>query len=124
MHSQAHSQNSQMHSPPWPGQIPSPAPAVVYHHKIRVELVGEHDIPVGLTARGALDPAPARLSIDGGRYVPVVGWAGPWPLWERWWRPGRRRVGQLQVVTDSQGSQLAHLLTLERGTWWLTATYD
>jgi hypothetical protein len=110
-----------VHSPPWPGQIPSPAPALVYHRPVRVDLVGARDVPVGLTGRGALDREPVRLSIDGGRWTGVAGWAGPWPLWERWWHLGRRGVGQLQVVTDSQ---LAHLFTIERDAWWLSATYD
>jgi protein ImuB len=52
----------------------------------------------------------------------VVGWAGPWPIDERWWDPQQaRRRARFQVAL-SDGS--AHLLTLEGGRWWIEATYD
>jgi protein ImuB len=64
---------------------------------------------------------PARLSVAGGPWVEIVGWAGPWPSDERWWSArGRRRQARMQVVT----TRAAHLLTRERGEWWLEATYD
>ena len=64
---------------------------------------------------------PARLSVAGGAWVEVTGWAGPWPADERWWSVrGRRRQARMQVVTAAT----AHLLTRERGGWWLEATYD
>ncbi len=106
---------------PWPGQIPSPAPATVYERPVQVEVTGEGAEPVTVTGRGALNVAPQRLSIDGGAWAPVAAWAGPWPAWEQWWKPGRRRVARLQVVTTTE---LAHLLTAQKGSWWLTATYD
>jgi protein ImuB len=60
------------------------------------------------------------VSIDGGRWQEVAGWAGPWPATERWWS-GRRRRARLQVVT-SDG--VARLLCNERGQWWVEAVYD
>lgn len=106
-------------SRPWPGHLPSPAPALVHRQLLAVELAGAGG-PVTVSARGELSAAPERLSIAGDRWTPVVAWAGPWPAWERWWRPSRRRVVHLQVVTAGP----AHLLRIERGTWWLVATYD
>ena len=77
--------------------------------------------PVGVTGAGMATAVPARLSVAGGPWVEIVGWAGPWPSDERWWSPrGRRRQARMQVVT----TRTAHLLTRERGEWWLEATYD
>ncbi|WP_242496543.1 DNA polymerase Y family protein [Xylanimonas protaetiae] len=52
----------------------------------------------------------------------VVGWAGPWPLDERWWEPGggHRRV-LLQVALDD-GRGL--LLASDGGEWLVEAVYD
>jgi hypothetical protein len=106
---------------PWPGQIPSPAPATVYAQPARVEVVGDDGQPVVVTSRGSLSAPPSRLSISGGPWTALSAWAGPWPTWERWWKPSRRRAARLQVVTSSF---LAHLLTAQKGQWWLSATYD
>jgi protein ImuB len=106
---------------PWPGRLPSPAPTLVHQDPLRVELVGRDDRPASVAVRGTLSCPLARLSIAGGPWVDVRAWAGPWPTWERWWTPSRRRVARLQVVTTSG---LAHLLTAQHGSWWLSATYD
>jgi protein ImuB len=77
---------------------------------------------VAITARGHIGAAPARVSLGGGRWADVTAWAGPWPADERWWdsRARRRRARlQLQLADGS-----AHLVALERGRWWLEATYD
>jgi protein ImuB len=65
---------------------------------------------------------PASLSIDDEEPVAVTGWAGPWPVDERWWEAatGRRRA-RFQL-TAADGS--AFLLSVETGRWWLEATYD
>ena len=65
---------------------------------------------------------PPAMSVAGGPWAPVVGWAGPWPVDERWWDPAAaRRRARFQVVTDDG---TAHLLALEGGRWWVEATYD
>ena len=49
-------------------------------------------------------------------------WAGPWPLEERWWDPGRhRRLARFQVVT-ADGT--AHLVVAEHRRWWVAANYE
>ncbi len=102
---------------PWPGRLPAPSPAIVHPDPERVDLLDADDRPVGVSGRGLISAAPARL----GRH-PVVGWAGPWPLEEQWWDPDRaRRRARVQVVLEDG---TAHLLTLESGTWTLEATYD
>jgi len=51
----------------------------------------------------------------------VVGWAGPWPLVERWWSDEPRARVHLQVSLDD-GSAL--LLVCTAGAWTCDATYD
>jgi protein ImuB len=73
--------------------------------------------PVGVDGRGALSGAPARVAGS-----EVVAWAGPWPVEERWWDPGRhRRQARLQVLT---ADGVARLLALEGGRWRAEALYD
>ncbi len=104
---------------PWPGRIPEPAPAVVHPEPVRADLADALGEPVRVSARGLLATVPDRLSVEGGPWEPLSGWAGPWPSDERWWSRSRRRGARLQVVTD----RAAHLLLVERGRWWVEATY-
>jgi protein ImuB len=107
---------------PWPGRVPAPSPAVVHPAPLVAELVDVAGVTAGVSARGLLDPAPARLSVAGGPWVEVVGWAGPWPVEERWWDPaGARRRARLQVLTAAGE---AHLLVREAGAWSVEGTYD
>jgi hypothetical protein len=104
---------------PWPGQIPPPAPAVVYPAPLRAELVGDDGEPLTVSARGLLTGIPCRLSVEQSPWTSVTAWAGPWPSDERWWSRSRRRSARLQTVTGAA----AHLLLAERGHWWVEATY-
>jgi len=104
---------------PWPGRIPPPAPAVVHPDPVRADLADNRGEPVRVSARGLLTTAPDRLSVEGGPWEPLSGWAGPWPADERWWSRSRRRAARLQAVT----ARSAHLLLAERGRWWVEATY-
>ena len=106
---------------PWPGQVPPPAPAVVLDQPVPALLTDIAGRSVGVTGAGVASSAPARLSVAGGPWAEVARWAGPWPSDERWWSPRRRRQARMQVVTAGGA---AHLLTRERGGWWLEATYD
>ncbi len=107
---------------PWPGRVPAPAPATVLAEPEPVEVVDAAGRPVGVTGRAEVTAAPARLTRSGQRPQAVVGWAGPWPVDERWWDPVRhRRRARFQVVEESG---VAHLLAVESGRWWLEATYD
>jgi protein ImuB len=105
---------------PWPGQVPPPAPAVVLSRPLPALLVDGDARPVGVTGGGLATAVPARLSVAGEAWIEVTGWAGPWPSDERWWSVRGRRQARMQVVT----AHTAHLLTRERGGWWLEATYD
>jgi protein ImuB len=107
---------------PWPGRVPDPAPATVLAEPEPVEVVDATGRPVGVNGRAEISGAPARLTRPGRRSQEVVGWAGPWPVDERWWDPDRhRRRARFQVVEESG---TAHLLAVEAGRWWLEGTYD
>lgn len=118
-------------SEPWPGSLPSPAPAVVWPEPRRAEVLDGEGRRVGVGGRGAISAPPARCSVDGRSWAQVRAWAGPWCVDERWWDPvGHRRRARLQVVLTEAGvsahpsAGAAHLFTLEAGSWWLEATYD
>ena len=54
--------------------------------------------------------------------VEITGWAGPWPVDERWWAPAEsRRAARFQIaVADGR----AFLLALAGGHWAVEAVYD
>lgn len=107
--------------PPWPGQVPGPAPTTVYPTGDRrpVEVSDAHGHPVTVNGRAEVSATPAVVVIEG-RSRPVVSWAGPWPLHERWWDPpSSRRRARFQVLT----ADVACSVSVERGRWWLDATY-
>jgi hypothetical protein len=105
---------------PWPGQLPPPAPTDVLRVPRRAEVVDADGRAVAVSGRGLLGAPIDRLSVDEGPWQAVTGWAGPWPVTERWWAV-RRRTARLQVVTEDG---VARLLRTERGRWWVEALYD
>jgi protein ImuB len=68
-----------------------------------------------------ISASPAAVAVAGGPALAVTGWAGPWPVEERWWDAGGHRKARLQVVLEDGA---AHLLTRERGAWRVEATYE
>jgi len=109
-------------TPPWPGRLPPPPPAVVHRNPLPADVCDRADQDVGVTARCTATNEPARVAIAAGPWLDVVGWAGPWPVDERWWDPrqSRRRARFQMALSDGT----AHLLSLEGGRWWVEATYD
>jgi len=106
---------------PWPGRLPAPSPATVFVPPRAIDVRDAEGSTVTVNGRGEVVTDPARVIGDGARRT-IVGWAGPWPLDERWWDgAGRRRQARFQVVLDDG---TAHLISVERGIWWLDATYD
>jgi protein ImuB len=107
---------------PWPGQVPAPAPAVVYAEPLPAEVVDTAGATVAVDGRGLLGSPPSRVRVRGRAWSAVTAWAGPWLVDERWWDPAaHRRLVRLQATTD-QGA--AYLLRLAGGHWWVEAIYD
>lgn len=108
--------------PPWPGRIPPPAPAVVLPTPLPAAVHDAAGEPVVVSARLAVSAAPARLTVGTGRPAEIAGWAGPWPVDERWWAPAEaRRRARFQVCL-ADGAAL--LLAVEGGQWLVEAIYD
>jgi len=106
---------------PWPGRLPAPSPATVFSPPRHIEVRDAEGGAVMVTGRGDVASDPVHVIAEGARRK-VIGWAGPWPLDERWWDgAAHRRQARFQVVLDDG---TAHLVSVERGNWWLDATYD
>ena len=107
---------------PWPGQVPAPAPAIVYAEPLPAEVVDAAGATVTVDGRGLLGSRPSRVRVWGRAWSAITAWAGPWLVDERWWDPAaHRRLVRLQATTD-QGA--AYLLRLTGGRWWVEAIYD
>ncbi|MER5338074.1 DNA polymerase Y family protein [Micromonospora sp. NPDC002717] len=108
--------------PPWPGRLPPPAPAVVLPDPLAAAVHDAAGEPVVVSARLQVSAAPARLTVGTARPAEIAGWAGPWPVDERWWAPAEaRRRARFQVCL-ADGTAL--LLAVEAGHWLVEAIYD
>jgi hypothetical protein len=105
---------------PWPGRLPPPSPTDVLGTPLRAEVVDPTGGACGVSGRGLLNRDLAQLSVEGGPWQPIVAWAGPWPVTERWWSARRRRARFQVVIADGT----ARLLCTERAQWWVEALYD
>jgi len=106
---------------PWPGRIPGPAPAVVFPEPRAARVTDPAGEPVSVSGRCVVSGPPADLSVDGEPARTVTGWAGPWPLAERWWDPAQAsRVARFQLVTDDGRAWLA---VVRDGAWEVEAGY-
>lgn len=92
-------------SAPWPGAMPSPAPALVPPELEPVEIEWEGGMPVRI-----------RL---GTRWEPVLTWSGPWRLTGRWWA-GESHRDRYQIVTSAG----AFLCVVSGGRSFLAGVYD
>jgi protein ImuB len=108
--------------PPWPGRLPRPAPALVLPQVLPALVSDATGQPVGVSARLELSGEPAVLRIGNGGPLEIVGWAGPWPVDERWWAPAEsRRRARFQFTV---GDGRALLMSLAGGHWTVEAIYD
>jgi protein ImuB len=106
---------------PWPGRIPEPSPAIVHHEPVLAKVQDARGAPVTVNGRGVLSADPSWLRMSG-VLARIVAWAGPWPVDERWWDPNaHQRLARLQVTSQED---VAYLLKLADGQWWIEATYD
>jgi protein ImuB len=113
---------------PWPGAIPAPGPTTVYTQpRPALVLTADHQV-VTIDDRGVLNGSPAWFSPSSVAaapmrdLLPVDGWAGPWPVSERWWDESQARSLTRFLVVGADGS--AWLLILDAGRWWTEARYD
>jgi protein ImuB len=110
----------------WEGAVPAPLPGLLASGGGKVHLLDGTGAEVQVSGRGLLSAAPDRLvrgdrGDRGGRSVAVTGWAGPWPVDERWWdAPSARRYARLQIATDEPG---AHLLLCRDSSWIIEGSY-
>jgi len=107
---------------PWPGRTPAPSPATVLPEPVPAQVVGSDGAPVTVTERYAVPVPPARLAIDGRPPATLVGWAGPWPVDERWWDPPAARQRARFQLLAADGS--AWLVALTDGRWEVEAVYE
>ena len=105
---------------PWPGCLPDPAPATVPCTPLPAILFDSDDLTVSVSASLQLSGPPARLRQKDEPDDLVVGWAGPWPLVERWWAPDARRRVFLQLLTTRN----AYLMACENSYWTIEGIYD
>ncbi|MFI1988057.1 DNA polymerase Y family protein [Actinoplanes sp. NPDC020271] len=108
--------------PPWPGRLPRPSPALAPGQPIPAVVYDETGMPVGVSARLELTGRPATLTVDRSAPLAITGWAGPWPIEERWWAPeeARRRARFQMSLADGR----AVLISLTAGQWAVEAIYD
>ena len=106
---------------PWPGRIGGPAPGLVFPAAREAEVTDGAGRAVTVSGRCAVSAAPARLAVRGEPPRRVTGWAGPWPLSERWWDPSAaRRRARFQLATEDGRAWLA---VVSDGRWLVEAGY-
>jgi protein ImuB len=107
--------------PPWPGRIMGAAPGVVYPFARAADVTDDAGDAVTVTGRCVLSAAPAWLAADGEPPLRITGWAGPWPLSERWWDPAAaRRRARFQLLT---GDGRAWLAVVQGSRWLIEGGY-
>lgn len=107
---------------PWPGALPAPLPATVFPEPVPVELLDDSSEPLRVGERGDFAPPAWFRSAPGKDRRAVRGWAGPWPLRQRWWDPAESRRAERFQIVDGDGE--AWLLIGAEGQWWAEARYD
>jgi protein ImuB len=85
------------------------------------ELVDARGRPIWLAAPERLSAPPHRIAVDGDEPRDVEGWAGPWPVRQRWWSPDGVTSSRLQLLCPDG---VAFLLASREGRWWVTGIYD
>lgn len=113
----------------WTGRVPGPLPARLgggrKHPASQVVLISASGAPISVTAEILLSDIPHGLGWGTRRYL-VVGWAGPWPVDDRWWEEDGKREARLQVVgraVDQKDTPDAWLLIWMKGRWRIEAIY-
>jgi protein ImuB len=114
---------------PWAGSLGGLLPATVYRQHRPVTLLAADGSAVGVDDRGVLCGTPRWFCPSRSDTAPpadalraVTGWAGPWPVLERWWDQAARRTAQRVQIVEENGD--AWLLALDDDGWRAEARYD
>ncbi len=107
---------------PWPGRLPTPAPATVLPEPAPVAVRTADNALLAVDSRLALTGPPMTVQVGRDPAVAVVGWAGPWPVEERWWAPEEANHRVRLQLTFADGR--AVLVAGQGGVWFLEAIYD
>ncbi len=106
---------------PWPGRVTGAAPGLVFRAARQAEVTDAAGRLVTVSGRCELSAEPARLAVDGDPPRRITGWAGPWPLSERWWDgAAARRRARFQLATEDGRAWLA---VVQGGHWLVEAGY-
>jgi protein ImuB len=108
---------------------PVPVPTLVYPSPRPAEVLSADGRQVTVSARGALSGAPSAFRLlpapqvaDSNKLHPIIAWAGPWPVEERWWdSDAENRLARFQLVTADGRAWLA---AVQNTHWWIEASYD
>ena len=111
---------------PWPGAVPHPAPTIVFPDPHHIDLVGYCGHSLIVTGDGMLacsdgctgEIRPARM-LEEHVSQPIIDFAGPWIIEQRWWDPRRSRRAYLQTVSES----VAALIYREDEAWYVEGLY-
>ncbi|WP_067818797.1 DNA polymerase Y family protein [Nocardia inohanensis] len=113
---------------PWPGRLPEPAPTMIMTNRPAVRLEAADGSPVWVSDRGLFTADPALLHWGRSSWR-LTGWAGPWPLDDRWWthqlQHGYAARAQVQLDATDDHSRLRALLLLGYNhTWHVEGLYE
>jgi protein ImuB len=97
------------------------APGIVYPVAREALVTDDAGGLVTVSGRCAISAPPAWLVVGDEPPRRVTGWAGPWPLAERWWQPAvARRRARFQLATEDGRAWLA---VVQNGRWLIEAGY-
>ncbi len=111
---------------PWPGRLPEPAPTLLLLHRPTVHLTAADGTEVGVTDRGLFTADPVILRW-GRKQWSLLGWAGPWPVVERWWSAAEHATTavRVQVQLDARPTEIrAVLLVHDEQNWHAEGVYE
>ncbi|MFE3188591.1 DNA polymerase Y family protein [Nocardia sp. NPDC059240] len=112
---------------PWPGRLPEPAPALVLTNHPKVRLEAADGAPVWVTERGLFTADPAHLHWGSSSWR-LTGWAGPWPVDDRWWthrfEHGFAARAQVQLDAEDTTRLRALLLLGYNRAWHVEGLYE
>jgi protein ImuB len=113
---------------PWPGQLPTPAPATVFPTPHPVHVFAAGGAAVTVNDRGEVSAPPASFAgSTGARARSIIAWTGPWAIDQRWWDADTAlRANRFQLVDADSVAWLVVCITERTGGehWVAEARYD